>query len=416
MNTDLRDSTGVVEVNFRMNSSVVEPGYMDNARGLTILDHTFGNRELLSTFDYMIITAGALPEGNEARNDTLASERALALKSYIMWKFPYVDRSMIYTFSIGEDWDGLRAEIAGDGRMPDKSEVLSMLDSNLSNAEKKVALKQIAGGVAWRYMTRYILPKLRCGAALATHVKGTPHLIETTDTVSIDHVIDEALRADTVKTTDTKAKIEVKVDTVRVDRIIKPQRVKVIRQPLFAIKTNLLFDAALVPNIGVEFHLGRGWSLGAGWMYAWWDKDNSHRYWRIYGGDLGVRKYFGRRAAVKPLTGHHLGLYGQAFTYDFEIGGTGYIGGQPGGTLWNKMNYAMGLEYGYSLPVGRCLNLDLSIGVGYWGGEYQVYKPIDTHYVWQETRQRNWLGPTKAEVSLVWLIGRGNTNQKGGKR
>lgn len=93
------------------------------------------------------------------------------------------------------------------------------------------------------------------------------------------------------------------------------------------------------------------------------------------------------------------------------------MGGKPGGTLWDKMNYAASLEYGYSLPVGRRLNLDFSIGVGYWGGEYQKYLPKENHYVWTETRQRHWFGPTKAEISLVWLLGRGNYNaKKGGKR
>ena len=184
-----------------------------------------------------------------------------------------------------------------------------------------------------------------------------------------------------------------------------------------ALKTNLLYDVALVPNLGAEFYLGRGWSIGGNWMYAWWKSDRRHDYWRLYGGELEIRKYFGRRAVEKPLTGHHLGLYGQLFTYDFELGATGYMGGKPGGTLWEKMNYAVGLEYGYSLPVARRLNLDFVIGVGYWGGEYHTYDPIDDHYVWKETRQRHWFGPTKAEISLVWLIGRDNYNEKkGGKR
>lgn len=184
-----------------------------------------------------------------------------------------------------------------------------------------------------------------------------------------------------------------------------------------ALKTNLLYDAALVPNIGMEFYLGKGWTIGADWMYAWWKSDKRHRYWRTYGGELDIRKYFGRRAQEKPLTGHHLGLYGQMLTYDFETGGKGYIGGKPGGSLWDKMNWGVGLEYGYSLPIGRRLNLDFGIGIGYLGGEYWEYKPIDSHYVWQQTKQRHWFGPTKAEVSLVWLIGRGNYNEKkGGKR
>ena len=175
-----------------------------------------------------------------------------------------------------------------------------------------------------------------------------------------------------------------------------------------SLKTNLLYDAALVSNIGAEFYLGKGWSVGANWMYAWWNSNKRHNYWRIYGGELDIRKYFGRRAQTKPLTGHHLGLYGQMLTYDFETGGTGYQ---------SKLSYGVGIEYGYSLPLGRRLNLDFGIGIGYLGGEYKKYDPIDGHYVWKETKQRHWFGPTKAEVSLIWLIGRGNYNEKkGGKR
>ena len=104
-------------------------------------------------------------------------------------------------------------------------------------------------------------------------------------------------------------------------------------------------------------------------------------------------------------------------TYDFETGGRGYMGGEPGGTLFDRANFAGGVEYGYSLPVGRRLNLDFTIGVGYMGGKYYEYKPIDDCYVWQATKQRHYFGPTKLEVSLVWLLGRDNTNKgKGGKR
>ena len=67
--------------------------------------------------------------------------------------------------------------------------------------------------------------------------------------------------------------------------------------------------------------------------------------------------------------------------------------------------------------MARRLNIDFGIGIGYLGGEYKEYKPIDNHYVWQATKKRHWFGPTKAEISLVWLIGRGNTNKgKGGER
>lgn len=45
-----------------------------------------------------------------------------------------------------------------------------------------------------------------------------------------------------------------------------------------------------------------------------------------------------------------------------------------------------------------------------------LYAPIDGHYVWKETRRRHWFGLTEAEISLVWLLGRGNYNEKKGGR
>ena len=108
------------------------------------------------------------------------------------------------------------------------------------------------------------------------------------------------------------------------------------------------------------------------------------------------------------FSGHHVGLYGQIVTYDFELGGKGYLG--------DKWSYGGGVAYGYSLPVGHRFNVDFTLGIGYLGGSYKEYIPLDGHYVWQTTKNRRWFGPTKAGISLVWLIGRGNYSRKKGGR
>lgn len=190
------------------------------------------------------------------------------------------------------------------------------------------------------------------------------------------------------------------------------------RKPFYMdVKTNLLYDALVIPSIGVDFYLGKNWTAGINWMYGWWKSDPGHRYWRAYGGDLNVRRWFGSKAAGKPLTGHHVGLYAGIVTYDFEFGGKGYMGGRPKGTLWDRCNFFCGVEYGYTLPIAKRLNLDFTIGIGYLGGEYMEYKPSGNHYIWESTKRLNWFGPTKAEVSLVWLIGHDNINKskKGGE-
>lgn len=187
----------------------------------------------------------------------------------------------------------------------------------------------------------------------------------------------------------------------------------------FAVKTNMLFDALLVPNIGAEFYLGKNLSVYGEWMHAWWSYNNHHRYYRIYGGDLGLRWWFGKKAHIKPLTGHHIGVYAGAFTFDMEFGNRGYMGGLPGGSILDRCFINGGLEYGYSLPVSRRLNIDFTIGIGYISGKYMEYIPdgFEHGYLWQQTKRFGWFGPTKAEVSLVWLIGRGNVNaKKGGEK
>lgn len=152
-------------------------------------------------------------------------------------------------------------------------------------------------------------------------------------------------------------------------------------------------------------------------MYAWWDKNARHRFWCTYGGNLGARWWLGRNSESNPFTGHHIGIYAGVLIFDFELGGTGYMGGKPGATLWERFLVNSGIEYGYSLPIGRRLNIDFSIGLGYLGGNYIKYFPFDNDYYRDKEYKLRFFGPTKAEISLVWLLGQGNSSKrKGGKK
>lgn len=211
---------------------------------------------------------------------------------------------------------------------------------------------------------------------------------------------------------------EPRTATIAVGCFDQEQRITVNQQarpecstPFYAsLKTNALYDLALIPNIGAEVHLGYNFTVAANWQYSWWKNDNWKWYWRTYGGDLSVRYWFGEAARLKPLTGHHIGIYGQILTYDFLMG-------QRKGVMANDWSTGYGLEYGYSMPIAERFNLDFTLGVGVNTGLYYEYLPIDDCYVWQATKRRNYIGPTKLEVSLVWLFGCKNTNDmKGGGR
>ena len=93
------------------------------------------------------------------------------------------------------------------------------------------------------------------------------------------------------------------------------------------------------------------------------------------------------------------------------------MGGEPGGSLWDKLNWSAGVEYGFSLPIAKRLNIDFTIAVGYTDCNYHIYRPEDDCYVKESTKHLRAILPAKAEVSIVWLLGRGNTNsRKGGEK
>ncbi len=164
------------------------------------------------------------------------------------------------------------------------------------------------------------------------------------------------------------------------------------------LRTNLLHDAVLLPSVGVEFAVGSRWTMAVSGAFNWLGDDSRHRYWRIGVADVELRRWLGSSLDVWRLKGHHVGVYVTACRYDIEFGGKGQMG---------DLNYGGGISYGYSAPIGRKWSLDFTVGVGYVGGRYKEYEPSrDTwnHYVVQEEKDRRWLGPTKAEVTLVWHI------------
>lgn len=398
---ELRDS---VKIYFRQGYSVLDLSRRNNKQSLDRIADSLKTSYADSVYQLrrIMVVGGASPEGSIPLNRRLSVNRAKVLFNYLS-RYGELPDSLKTNVFLGRDWNGLIRLVKDDENLPYREETMELLyelaedaaNNDLSKGDHLRRMQRLRGGEPYWYMYRKYFPELRASRLYLWYEKVWNPLAP----VSMPPV----------KPTMPQ--------TRAVEPMIVPHVPPQPRKWYMAVKTNMLYDALLVPNIGVEVYLGKDWSVAANWMYAWWKTDRRHWYWRTYGGDLSVRKWLGKAAKAKPLTGHHLGVYGQIFTYDFETGGKGYIGGKPGGTLWDKMNYSAGVEYGYSLPVAYRLNIDFSIAVGYWGGTYYEYKPVDNCYVWQSTKERHWFGPTKAEVSLVWLIGRGNFNEgKGGRR
>ena len=398
---------------FRPGYSLLELSYRDNAANMKAL--TQGIQTIKGNpcvqLQHIRILSAASPEGNSALNKRVAKRRGERLRDYLKETLVLPD-SIFTVSSAGEDWQGLASLIAKE-KTPWRNKALQIIrhtpewvtrNGKVVDGRKR-QLQNLDGGKAWKYMLDNHFYTLRTGAVVVCEVKtlaaeSTPSAAEA----SLEQARSEQARLESASQSPSSPPFPAIPSQVHPSSESQAPPVA----SYFALKSNLLYDALLVPNLSLEASIGSGWTLGAGGMLAWWSKDAKHRYWRIYGGDLEIRKYFGTLSKSKPLQGHHLGIYGDFLTYDFEFGAKGYQ---------SKATYAAGIKYGYSHPIANRLNLDFALGIGYLHSNYKTYVPRDGCYVYQETKKRKWLGPTQAEISLVWLLGKGNTNnKKGGKK
>lgn len=171
------------------------------------------------------------------------------------------------------------------------------------------------------------------------------------------------------------------------------------------IRTNLLFDAVVVPNLGLEWGMGNKWSMLVNGDYIWLSNSPKHRYWRIAAADVELRRWTGNNFMKIFREGFHFGPYVAAYRYDLEFGGEGQR---------SDFNWGAGGALGYTVPLGRYFSLDFTLSLGYISGTYKKYYPDEEAggYRWEADFRRNYIGPTKAEVALVWNIELG----KGGLR
>lgn len=169
----------------------------------------------------------------------------------------------------------------------------------------------------------------------------------------------------------------------------------------FAIKTNLLYDAMTLLNVGIEAPIGNRWSVAFDWVCPWWSSDKSHLYAQLLNGNIEGRFWFGNREKKAQLTGWFAGLHVGGGIYDFML--DDYNG------LQGEFSSA-GAVCGYAHPVNASgtLRLEYSLGLGwmgtsyvkYWwdGFDYTLVAPSPTRW------KTDWYGPTKVQVSLVYML------------
>lgn len=404
------EAEGDLIVYYSLSEDFIRPDYMGNSQNLKAIHRLLSNP---ANRDKEIVLEGAAsPEGPVGINNRLGKSRAQNLADWLVGQFPDLEGRIIIR-SKGEDWEGLRVQVENCNALSasEKEEILSIIDSNDTPAKKEENLKALG---SYSTVEKECLPWIRYAKfggfekAQPVTVPDTKPAADTTATLPLTDTV-------TTQATDTTAMLP-QVDTIGAKPVQDTLRTPVtggiapIQQPVaqkrgsntvFALKTNLLYDAVSALNVEVEVPIGERFSIMAEDVFPWWETGNKYcfQYW-----EMGVEGRFWfkpwKNVGTEKLRGFFVGPYVMSAKYDFQ---------------WDKsVNYqgemwSVGVSAGYSMPIGKRkrTNLEFSLSLGYMQSPYRHYLPTDDYAklihdpALDGTFYNYFLYPTKAKVSLV---------------
>ncbi|MCH5311016.1 MAG: DUF3575 domain-containing protein [Prevotella sp.] len=167
-----------------------------------------------------------------------------------------------------------------------------------------------------------------------------------------------------------------------------------------ALKTNLLYDATLTVNAGLEVGLAPRWSFDLSGNYNNWTV-NEHK-WKHWLVQPEARYWFCDRFA-----GHFLGFHLLGGEYNFgNIKNSIKFLGTDFSDLTDHRHQGWyvgaGVAYGYSFILNRHWNLELEAGFGYVYTRYDVFECAGCGKKIEEDKPHHYVGPTKAAINLVY--------------
>lgn len=175
-----------------------------------------------------------------------------------------------------------------------------------------------------------------------------------------------------------------------------------LRAQNVALKTNLLYDATTTFNLGLEFSLAPKWTLDISANYNPWTFDDNKKFRHLYV-QPEARYWF-----CQKMNGHFFAMHLHSGVYnvgnidaDFKFLGTNFA------VLKEKRLegwfVGAGIGYGYAWMLGKHWNLEAEIAIGYAYTKYGQYPCVKCSDK-ESNRVHNYVGPTKAALSLVYVF------------
>ena len=178
-----------------------------------------------------------------------------------------------------------------------------------------------------------------------------------------------------------------------------------------AVKTNLLYWATTTPNLGVEVVMGdrSTFNLEGGYNPFTLDADKDvNKKIKHFLVTPEFRYWF-----CEAFNGHFIGINGNFSQFNvsaIETPEIFYAINEPSGFTGLKKDTrnegwaaGAGVTYGYQWILGNRLNLEATLGLGYWYTQYNEFNNRKCG-IFQQTFNRHLLGLTKCGVSFIYLI------------
>ena len=331
--------------------------------------------------DSITIYSWASPEGAYHHNAWLSKERAKTAKRFLLSHSPdsaKLNSGKIHISPLAENWPGLLALVDENYHRHDRAKVLTILgDRTIGDETRKWRLKQLDNGYTWNYLWRNYMPHLRA----ATWVCVWAEVIDPLPAVAVETQM---------------AAVEREAVPVRQTSPIMTFEQQ--RKTILAVKSNLLYDAVTALNVEVEVPIGERWSVAVEDVFPWWTGGPHDNKYAFQMWEIGVepRYWFKKNDEVDRLAGHFVGAYLMSSMYDFQY---------DNALCYQGEYWSTGLTYGYAFRIGKRLNLETSVSVGYLSSDYRHYQPDPAYTKLYKDKFRtgtlSYFGPTKLKVALV---------------
>ena len=174
------------------------------------------------------------------------------------------------------------------------------------------------------------------------------------------------------------------------------------RSEEIGIKSNLVSDALLSPNLGVEIGMAPRWTLNLVGQVNFWTV-NGHN-WRHWLAQPEARFWF-----CETFTGHFLGFHAIGGQYNFGSisNGITFLGSK----FKNLTDYryqgwgaGAGIAYGYAWVLAKHWNLEAEIGIGWIYTRFDKFSCQNCGRKLESNRVHNYVGPTKVALNLEYIF------------